>query len=249
MPARPRGITDTEMRLRLRDFLLQSGATPVQARKLVKIVFAEVERGERAGDVLKTMGIDVRFVAVPASPPREVPTTRQLLVPQYRQGATDYACGPVCIRMALDCLLIGAGRPKLDSAKVKQIEQWTMGGKLRSPNGTTYESMERAIRRSGFGCRQISGRTDPARMRHIRKALDAGHPVILGCRADLGGKRYRHYIVARGIDPQHLHIRDPFPKGRPTRISWAEFQQNRQPTSWGTARWGLEVYAKNGRVA
>lgn len=48
--------TDAEMKQRFAAFLLSEGATPVQAKKLVKIVFAEVEKGKKAGAVLKKMG-------------------------------------------------------------------------------------------------------------------------------------------------------------------------------------------------
>ena len=48
--------TDAEMKKELTAFLLSEGATPVQAKKLVKIVFAEVEKGKKAGAVLEKMG-------------------------------------------------------------------------------------------------------------------------------------------------------------------------------------------------
>lgn len=49
-------LTDAEMKKELTAFLLSEGATPVQAKKLVKIVFAEVEKGKKAGAVLEKMG-------------------------------------------------------------------------------------------------------------------------------------------------------------------------------------------------
>lgn len=57
MPART--LTDAELKRLLNAFLLRKGATPAQAKKLVKIVFAEVERGKKAGAILKRMGIDL----------------------------------------------------------------------------------------------------------------------------------------------------------------------------------------------
>ena len=53
-------LTDAEMKKKLAAFLLSEGATPAQAKKLVKIVFAEVEKGKKAGAVLKQMGVTFR---------------------------------------------------------------------------------------------------------------------------------------------------------------------------------------------
>ena len=52
-------LTDAEMKKELTAFLLSEGSTAVQAKKLVKIVFAEVEKGKQAGAVLAKMGIKV----------------------------------------------------------------------------------------------------------------------------------------------------------------------------------------------
>ena len=49
-------LTDAQLKKELAAFLLSEGATPTQAKKLVKIVFAEVEKGKKAGAVLKKMG-------------------------------------------------------------------------------------------------------------------------------------------------------------------------------------------------
>lgn len=170
--------------------------------------------------------------------------TRKLPVPHYRQGTTDFACGPVCVCMAIDCLLISAGLPKLGFVGIKKIEKLTMGGRLWSSSGTGYAEMKRAIRRSGFGCREVGGGSDRSRERHLSRAIDAGHPVVLGCTAKIGGARYKHYVVLRGIDEMYLYVRDPFPNGRPTKVLLAEFEKNGQRTSWGSSRWGIEVYPR-----
>ena len=52
--------TKAEMKAELKKYLLSEGATPAQASKLVKIVFLEVEKGKKAGEVLKQMGITFR---------------------------------------------------------------------------------------------------------------------------------------------------------------------------------------------
>ena len=49
-------LTDAQLKKELTAFLLSEGATPTQAKKLVKIVFAEVEKGKQAGAVLEKMG-------------------------------------------------------------------------------------------------------------------------------------------------------------------------------------------------
>lgn len=49
--------TQAEMKAELKKYLLSEGATPAQASKLVKIVFTEVAKGKKAGEVLKQMGI------------------------------------------------------------------------------------------------------------------------------------------------------------------------------------------------
>ena len=175
--------------------------------------------------------------------------TRRLPVPHYRQTTTDHACGPVCICMAIDFLLIGARRPKLDYVGIKEIEWLTMGCRLWSSKGTNYTHMKHAIRRSGCGCREIGGGTDHARRRELRRVIGAGHPVILGCIAEIGGHRYPHYVVLTGIDSEYIYIRDPFPKGRPSRVLVTDFEKNGNPTSWGNRRWAVKVYLKTKRRA
>jgi predicted double-glycine peptidase len=163
-------------------------------------------------------------------------------VPQYKQGTADYACGPVCICITLDCLLIIARKPKLDFEDIKKIENLTMDGKTWSSSGTPPGRMKNAIRMMGFRCCEIRGDSDEKKERNLRKAIDNRHPVILGCMANLGTDRYRHYIVLIGIDDKYIYIRDPYPEGRPSKVRIMEFLKNGNPTSWGNNRWGLEVY-------
>jgi predicted double-glycine peptidase len=163
-------------------------------------------------------------------------------VPHYLQGADDYACGPVCICIALDYLLTKARKPKLDYKDIKKIEEMTMNGKTWSSSGTSPDRLKYAIRRMGFGCRQIGGNTDEAREENLRQSLSRSNPAILGCMAKLGTDRYRHYIVLIGIDDKYIYIRDPYPEGRPSKVRIIEFLKNGNPTNWGNNRWGIEVY-------
>jgi predicted double-glycine peptidase len=165
-------------------------------------------------------------------------------VPRYKQGTEDYACGPVCICIALDYLLTKARKLKLDFEGIKKIEELTMDRKTWSSTGTNYERMKNAIRRMGFGCREIRGKTDDAREDSVRRSISHSNPVILGCRAQLGRRRYRHYVVLTGIDGRYLYIRDPYPEGRPMKVLLENFRKNGNPTSWGNKRWGVEVYFK-----
>ena len=168
----------------------------------------------------------------------------KLPVWHYKQGTNDYACGPVCIRMGIDSLLTREGKPRLDREAIKRIEHLTMKGMVWSSSGTCPRRMKNAIRRMGFGCREIRGDTDEKRVRNLVRAIDDLNPVILGCIADLGPDRYRHYFVLFGIDDKYIFIRDPYPEGRPSKVRIKEFLKNGKPTSWGNNRWGVEVYLK-----
>jgi predicted double-glycine peptidase len=163
-------------------------------------------------------------------------------VPHYRQGTDDYACGPVCICIALDYLLTKSKKPKLDFEGIKKVEDLTMDGKTWSSSGTSPDRMKYAIRRMGFGCREIRGDTDKKRLQNLQRAINDRRPVILGCMANLGTDRYRHYIVLIGIDDKYIYIRDPYPEGRPSKVRIMEFLKNGNPTSWGNNRWGIEIY-------
>ena len=165
----------------------------------------------------------------------------KLPVRHYKQGTDDYACGPFCIRMSIDYLLMRDGKPKSDHGAIKMIEHLTMNGKLRFSSGTPPGRMINTIQRMGFGCREIRGYSDDTRLRNLRRAIDHRNPVILGCLADLGGKRYRHYVVLIGIDDKYIYIRDPYPEGRPPNVRINKFLKNGNPTSWGNKRWGIEI--------
>jgi len=173
----------------------------------------------------------------------------KLPVRPYRQGTDDYACGPVCIRMSIDYLLTRDRKPRLGRAAIKRIEHLTMKGRVWSSSGTRYGRMKQAIRRMGFSCREIRGDTDEKRLKNLRRAIDDRHPVILGCMADLGSDRDRHYIVLVGIDDKYIYIRDPYPEGRPPKVRIKEFRKNGNLTSWGNNRWGIEVYSNSGKRA
>jgi predicted double-glycine peptidase len=166
-------------------------------------------------------------------------------VPRYRQRTEDYACGPVCIRIALDYLCMREGKPKLDYEGIKKIEQLTMDGKIWASFGTGYDRMKHTIRKMGFGYRTNRGKTDEARKENLRRAMAHGNPVILGCMANIGRCRYRHYVVLTGIDGEFLYIRDPYPEGRPSKVRIEEFEKNGNPTSWGNNRWGIEVFYRS----
>lgn len=168
----------------------------------------------------------------------------KLPVPQYKQGADDYACGPVCIRMSIDYLQTRARLPRLDRVAIGRIEHLAMKGRVCSPSGTSYSRMKDTIRKMGFGCREIIGRTDEERQRKLRQALANHRPVILGCMADLGPDRYRHYIVLIGIDDKFIRIRDPYPEERSPKVLITDFLKNGNPISWGNYRWGIEVYTR-----
>lgn len=165
-------------------------------------------------------------------------------VPRYKQGKEDYACGPACICMCIDYLRVRESKPKLDHAAIKKIENLTMDGRIWSSSGTNPDRMKNAIRRMGFGCHEIRGNTDEKKELNLRQAIGGHHPVILGCMADLGRDRLRHYIVLVGIDDRYIYIRDPYPEGRPSKVRLKEFLKNGNPTSWGSCRWGIEVYPR-----
>ena len=120
-----------------------------------------------------------------------------------------------------------------------------MEARIWSSSGTSFGRMKQAIRQMGFGCREIRGNTDEKRLKNLQWAVDTDHPVILGCIANLGPARYRHYVVLVGIDHKYIYIRDPYPKERPTKVRIDDFLRNGNPTSWGNNRWGVEIYINN----
>lgn len=166
----------------------------------------------------------------------------KLSVPRYLQGEDDFACGPTCLCMCLDYLLSTKGAPKLDHSGIKKVERLTMDGNIWSSSGTRYERMVSTIRRMGFRCRRIQGKDDPSLVGRLRQAIDEAHPVVLGCMADLGGDRLRHYIVVVGVERSRLLINDPYPKRRPKSVPFQSFLKAGTETCWGRDRWGIEIF-------
>jgi predicted double-glycine peptidase len=98
-------------------------------------------------------------------------------VPHYMQGTSDYACGPACICMCLDYLLLKKGRPRMGYEDIKNIERLTMDRRIWSSLGTSCERMKKAIRSIEFGCREVHGTSDKTMENNLRQALYR-HPIL-----------------------------------------------------------------------
>jgi ABC-type bacteriocin/lantibiotic exporter with double-glycine peptidase domain len=161
-------------------------------------------------------------------------------VPHYRQDRNDYACGPVCIGMAIDYLRKRRNKKPLDFQECLGIAAKTMNGNLRRPSGTSKSVMKQTIRWFGYKVKELRG-GETARLLQIRQAIKNHHPVILSCRADLGGDRYTHFIIVTGIDQEYVYFNDPYP-GKRNKVSLEEFLGRGESLCWGSAQWGIEVF-------
>jgi hypothetical protein len=164
----------------------------------------------------------------------------KLKVPKYHQGKNDNACGPTCIRMVIDYYLKKKNK-KLSKEDCENILQETMTGNRYHIFGTSKKDLKAVFRKSGINCKELLGSSKEKKLTNLRMAINAGKPVILGCRANFKYHgRYAHYIVLTGIDGSYIYVNDPYP-GKPAKIPINSFLRNGQPTSWGNARWGVII--------
>jgi hypothetical protein len=147
---------------------------------------------------------------------------------EVKQGKDDNACGPICIRMAMDYYL-KKKRQRLSKGDRESILEETMGGDRSREAGARRKDLNEVLRRRGFICKELPGSRKETKLASLRLALDARKLVILGCRAKFKYHRGRdrHYIVLPGMDKSHIYVNDPHP-GKPAKIEIESFLRNGQ---------------------
>jgi uncharacterized protein YvpB len=166
---------------------------------------------------------------------------RPLDIPPYKQTKRDYACGPVCIGMAIDYLRKRNNKSPLNVQECLKLFFETMNGNLRRKSGTSKKAIKSALLRMQCRVKELTGNED-TRLSQVKTAIAKHHPVIVSCRTCFQGdrKRYAHYLVITYIDETHLYFNDPYPR-RLNKVGLKEFLGRGESLCWGSSRWGIEV--------
>jgi hypothetical protein len=146
--------------------------------------------------------------------------------------------------MALDAYLKPQGK-RITKETLRELKRKKLI--MDRPGGTSKVGMKKAIKSLGFACREIPGKKKESRLKSIDRILALDHPIILGCNIRIRNKPYQHYVVLVGKDnhSQILHIHDPYPKSKYSRIKIDDFATRGNDLSWGTKMWGIEVFRRD----
>jgi predicted double-glycine peptidase len=158
-----------------------------------------------------------------------------LAVPARRQE-TKYSCGPAALR----AVLAAFGVRISEDALIERL-------KTSKKDGTTPESMHQQAESLGLGTLV----REPMSLKDLKKATDAGYPVIVLFQAWQEGKKRDwagdwddgHYAVVTSVQGDHVFLSDPSMSKGTGYIPASEFEERWHDENENRRyhRWGLVI--------